>query len=68
MKAITLYICDKCGAEYRKRATCEKHEKECHIHDCTKCDHHYLAYGCEWNCELANKGKRCKFKAKGQSK
>jgi hypothetical protein len=64
MKEIKLYICDKCGEEFRSKRFCETHEKECKAQNCNLCEHAYWVYGCEFNCELINNGKKCKFKAK----
>lgn len=31
-------------------------------HKCYICEHHYIKYGCELECELLEKNKPCKFK------
>lgn len=59
MKKITLYICEHCGDDFRNKNQCERHEKNCGL--CKKCIHAYFAYGIEFNCELLNKGGKCKF-------
>ena len=66
MKEITLYVCEGCGAEFRKKSHCKEHIIVCQR--CPECVHAYYVYGCELNCELKNNGKRCNFKKKEQGK
>lgn len=63
MKQITIYICDKCGEEFRKRSFCQRHEAECNPQGCELCKHCWINRG-EFNCALLNNGKECKFEAK----
>ena len=64
MKEIKLYLCDKCGAEFRKKRHCEQHEKECNIKNCYNCKHWRWVYGCELNCDLQNNGKECQYEGR----
>ena len=61
-KMMPIYICDYCNKEFYSEYLCEIHEKDKHI--CPICEHSYYVYGCEFNCELKNEGKRCRFKKK----
>lgn len=64
MQEIKLYICDRCGAEFRKKRFCEQHERECKIENCKTCQHAFWVYGCEFNCALQNSGKKCQYEVK----
>ena len=66
MKAITIYVCEGCGSEFRSKSQCNEHIRECSR--CQECVHAYYVYGCELNCALRNQGKTCRFKQKEQSK
>lgn len=59
---ITQYKCDYCGEIFGTKYDCRIHEK--YGHKCPHCDHAYYVYGCEFNCERENEGKRCSFKKK----
>ena len=63
MKQITLYICDKCGEEFRKRIFCQRHEAECNPQGCERCQNCWIYRG-EFRCRLLDNGKACKFEAK----
>ena len=64
MKKITLYLCSKCGEEYRSKKHCEKHEKQCKAQNCECCKHHVLFYGYGYKCYLSMIGEICNFEAK----
>ena len=68
MKKITLYICGKCGEEFRRPSVCLHHEAKCKAQNCECCKHAYYVYGCELNCELLNRREDCKFELKEASK
>ena len=68
MKKISIYICDHCGEEFRSKRVCAAHEKNCDIGNCYQCKHAYWAYGCEFNCELLNNGKKCNFEERKEKK
>lgn len=59
---LTQYTCDYCKKKFNTKRACDDHEK--FEHKCLQCEHNYIVYGCESNCELLNENKRCKFKAK----
>ena len=61
-----VYVCEYCGKKFESAHSCKEHEK--YDHKCRTCDHSYYAYGCEFNCERENKGKRCSFKKKKEEK
>ena len=56
---VTRYKCSYCSKVFESPYVCDWHEKETHL--CPKCKHSYYVYGCERNCTLENKGKKCKF-------
>jgi len=63
---ITKYKCTYCGKLFDTYYWCREHEKDEHL--CRMCDHSYYVYGCEFNCELLNNGKKCRYKKKKESK
>lgn len=69
MKKITLYICGKCGEEFRYKAHCEKHEKQCKAQGCECCKHGVKT---EWGyfCSLLMQDihQDCKFELKEKTK
>lgn len=69
MKKITIYICDKCGEEFRKRSFCERHEVTCKAQNCEQCKHGVKT---EWGyfCLLLMQDiyQDCKFELKEESK
>jgi hypothetical protein len=64
MKKITLYLCGKCGKEFRRPSVCLHHERDCKAQNCECCKHAYYEYGCEFRCCLLDNSKACKFEAK----
>lgn len=64
MKKITIYICDKCGEEYRSKVHCERHEQNCKAQSCEMCEHFKMFYGMGERCFLLLIGKECEFEAK----
>jgi hypothetical protein len=64
MKQITIYICDKCGEEFRKRSFCQRHEAECKAQNCNICKHGIRVLDNYYRCEMFLFGKDCKFEAK----
>ena len=56
------YMCDFCGEMFESKGKCEYHEYD--KHKCPQCEHSYYVYGCEFNCALENKGKKCKYTPK----
>jgi hypothetical protein len=61
-KTYVKWVCDYCGKEFDVKFHCRMHERE--EHKCEICEHSYLVYGCELECERQNKGKKCSFKMK----
>lgn len=57
---VVKYKCDFCGKIFDMIWECRYHEEE--KHKCPNCVHSYYVYGCELNCVLKNKNKRCRFK------
>ena len=55
---IKRYKCEYCGETFNSLNDCKWHEKL--RHKCRTCEHCYLVYGWEEECEL----KRCKYKEK----
>lgn len=54
------YQCEFCKKIFQAKWECRFHEET--EHKCPKCEHSYYVYGCELNCQLKNKNKKCKFK------
>lgn len=64
MKTILVknYQCEYCNKIFDLKQECLDHEFM--KHKCPNCIHSYYVYGCEFNCELENNNKRCRFKEK----
>lgn len=63
MKKITIYICDKCGDEFRNKKHCIKHEIHCKAQNCEICCHAYHVHGNRYCCDLLSNGMKCKFES-----
>lgn len=64
MKKITIYLCDKCGEEYRSKIHCERHEQSCKAQNCEMCVHFNRFYGGKERCTFLLVGKECEFELK----
>lgn len=68
MKKITLYLCSKCGEEYRSKAHCERHEQSCKAQNCEQCKHSMPLENGWFRCKRQFGTEGCKFEAKEQEK
>lgn len=64
MKKITLYLCGKCGEEFRRPSFCLHHERDCKAQNCNICKHGIRVLDNYYRCEMFLLGKECKFVAK----
>ena len=55
---ILVWKCEYCSETFSDYTNCKIHEKL--QHKCRTCEHCYLVYGCEEECEL----KKCQYKEK----
>ena len=68
MKKITLYLCGKCGEEFRSKRFCEQHEQSCKAQNCEVCVHGILVLDRYYRCARFLLGKDCKFELKERGK
>ena len=68
MKKITLYLCSKCGEEYRRKSFCLRHEAKCFSRGCDECKHGRRLVDGTISCLMLMRKEDCKFELREQSK